>query len=57
MSAPHECEEDLSFCCCRPDGLEPSENCPIHGSGPWPPKCDICGKFMPWESRIQKEQL
>jgi hypothetical protein len=33
-------------CACSIQALEPKETCPIHGSGDWPPRCEICGKFM-----------
>jgi len=29
--------------------LEPNEDCPIHGHGPLPPRCMICGRFMKWK--------
>lgn len=44
----HECKRP-STCCCNTAGTEPSEDCPIHGCGEWPPRCEICGKFMRWE--------
>lgn len=46
----HKCAESRS-CCCRIDGLEPNEDCPVHGAGPWPPRCAECGKFLSWEIR------
>ena len=24
------------------------EDCPVHGHGPWPPRCEECGRFLPW---------
>jgi hypothetical protein len=41
----HECRRS-STCCCSMSALEPDESCPIHGAGEWPPRCEICGKFM-----------
>lgn len=43
---PHECRRPRT-CCCSIQGLEPDEDCPIHG-WPWPPKCEECGRFIPW---------
>lgn len=42
---PHVCQESKT-CCCSVVGIEPDEECPMHGAGPWPPRCDICGRFM-----------
>jgi len=41
----HKCVESTT-CCCDIQKLEPNENCPIHGYGQWPPRCEICGQFM-----------
>ena len=41
----HECKESKT-CTCYSLALEPKEDCPIHGSGPWPPRCEICGRFF-----------
>lgn len=49
MSA-HICEEGKG-CVCSLQALEPDEDCPVHGPGPWPPRCASCGKFMPWACR------
>jgi hypothetical protein len=35
-------------CCCSITALEPREDCPIHGWGEWPARCEICGQFMPY---------
>jgi hypothetical protein len=43
----HICQESRS-CSCSIQGLEPDEDCPLHGY-PWPPKCGICGRFLPWK--------
>jgi hypothetical protein len=40
----HECRRSMT-CNCYLDALEPRETCPVHGV-PWPPRCEICGKFM-----------
>jgi hypothetical protein len=41
----HRCREGRT-CVCSIVALEPEEDCPIHGSGPWPPRCKICGRFI-----------
>ena len=46
----HYCRES-DTCCCSLTALEPDEDCPIHGSGPWPPRCVECGRFMPGSVR------
>lgn len=43
----HICSE-VDYCLCDTMALEPNEDCPIHGPGPFPPRCAICGRFMPW---------
>ena len=35
-----------STCICKINGIEPDEQCPVHGSGEFPLRCEICGKFM-----------
>ena len=45
-STKHVCTESIPFCRCYMFALEPSENCPIHGGGFYPPRCSECGKFM-----------
>lgn len=49
----HVCKQDKS-CCCYILGTEPSENCPSHG-WPWPPRCEECGKFLPWNLQQSQE--
>lgn len=49
----HECRESHT-CCCSMQAVEPDEDCPIHGCGPWPPKCEICGRFLRWEVRLKQ---
>lgn len=44
----HICKE-IDYCTCNQLADEPDENCPIHGSGIFPPRCCICGRFMKWE--------
>jgi len=39
----HTCKEYMG-CACSMEGLEPDENCPVHGY-PWPPRCE-CGRFV-----------
>ena len=48
----HICKESKS-CCCYLLADEPDENCPIHGAGNWPPRCEFCGKFLPWDIRSE----
>lgn len=43
---PHECKPD-GTCRCYILGLEPNEDCPVHGH-PWPPRCGECGRLLPW---------
>lgn len=49
----HVCKR-LDFCTCWPLALEPDEDCPIHGHGPLPPRCCICGRFMKWDDPLEK---
>ena len=46
----HVCHE-YHGCTCSSYALEPSEGCFDHGGGPWPPKCDVCGRFLRWDIR------
>jgi hypothetical protein len=46
----HKCEESKT-CRCYLLSDTPNEDCPIHGAGPWPPRCKICGKFINWNCR------
>lgn len=41
----HVCRE-AKDCCCSLQALEPDEDCPVHAQGPWPPRCEVCGRFM-----------
>jgi hypothetical protein len=41
----HICEESRT-CQCYALADEPNEKCPVHGCGEWPPRCEICGRFM-----------
>lgn len=50
MIKDHICRESKT-CKCYSLALEPDEKCPIHCYGEWPPRCEICGRFMKWESR------
>lgn len=45
-----ECHE-IDYCTCDRSQLEPSKDCHIHGCGTWPPRCCICGKFLPHNIR------
>lgn len=53
MNSPHICQESRT-CQCSIQALEPNENCPIHGCGEWPPRCEHCGRIMKRER--DKEQ-
>ena len=37
----------IHYCRCSMLALEPNEDCPIHGCGPYTEKCGYCGRFMP----------
>jgi len=41
----HICKEPHT-CSCSIQALEPDEECYVHGLGGWPPRCEICGRFM-----------
>jgi hypothetical protein len=41
----HTCKRPQS-CICSSTALEPNENCPVHSLGEYPPRCEICGRFM-----------
>ena len=42
----HVCQENTT-CTCSVDAVEPDSKCPVHsGYREWPPRCEICGKFM-----------
>ena len=41
----HNCKENDS-CICEPHLYESNDNCPVHMSRPWPPRCVYCGKFI-----------
>lgn len=45
MVKKHECRESKT-CKCYQLALEPRENCPVHGSGEWHPRCEVCGRFL-----------
>jgi hypothetical protein len=48
--AAHECQRPRT-CCCSMSADEPSDDCPIHGSGEWPPRCATCGRMMKWQPK------
>lgn len=50
MTSAHICAE-TTVCCCYLLAYEPNERCPIHGCGPWPPRCAECGRLLPWSIR------
>lgn len=37
-----------TLCCCGIALLEPVEECLVHGIGEWPPRCEECGRFVPY---------
>jgi hypothetical protein len=53
---PHKHRESTT-CCCWLQALEPNENCPVHGWGPWPPRCEECGQFLPWSFRPAEDAI
>jgi hypothetical protein len=50
----HHVHEESKTCCCNMLADAPSENCPIHAFGIWPPRCAICGQMMNWEEAHRK---
>lgn len=52
----HICKE-IIHCTCSIIALEPDENCYLHGSGPWPPRCGICGRFISWNVRYANNAI
>lgn len=44
----HICQRPTG-CSCSSQGLEPDKDCPVHSGGEWPPRCEICGRFMKWK--------
>lgn len=47
VKGEHVCERP-NTCTCWPLTLEPDEKCPVHGAGGWSPRCETCGRLMPW---------
>lgn len=45
----HVCER-IDYCICDTMAMEPNEDCPLHGHGPFPPRCGHCGRFLPWQA-------
>lgn len=43
--AAHKCRESQT-CSCYLLATEPNENCPVHGAGEWPPRCEECGRYL-----------
>lgn len=46
----HVCKENLC-CTCYSLALEPSENCPTHGCGNYPPRCMYCGRYIKMKNK------
>jgi hypothetical protein len=42
---PHICRKSNTRGCYQL-ATEPDEECPVHGIGPWPPRCEVCGRFV-----------
>ena len=53
---PHVCRQSTT-CTCSIVGLEPDEECPVHGGGEWPPRCETCGRLMPWPKVEVEEEV
>jgi len=51
-SARHVCRESKT-CACDIQGLEPNEECPVHGAGEYPPRCGTCGRFITRDNKSQ----
>jgi len=49
----HECQPSRT-CRCSIQSLDPKEDCAVHGSGEWPPRCEVCGRFLSWPSWMRK---
>lgn len=49
----HKCRESET-CMCGLLAYEPNDRCPIHGCGEWPPRCEVCGRFMKWSCREEE---
>lgn len=47
----HTCQRPRT-CSCSITADEPNESCPIHGAGEWPPRCQTCGRLMPWPKTV-----
>lgn len=45
-SPKRHAHQESRTCTCWPLALEPDEKCPRHGAGEWPPRCEMCGRFM-----------
>ena len=45
MIERHHCRPPTG-CTCYPLATEPSEACPIHGAGEYPPRCWRCGRYL-----------
>lgn len=50
----HTCKKS-TMCTCSSLGLEPDESCPVHGAGEFPPRCEICGKYMPYKEETAEQ--
>lgn len=42
-------------CKCYALASEPNQHCPIHGDGYWPPRCEICGRFIKWKVVLDQQ--
>lgn len=52
--ANHICSS-ADYCTCSMSALEPNERCAVHGAGEWPPRCQYCGRYLPYNNLIPDE--
>jgi hypothetical protein len=52
----HTCHRSMD-CICSISALEPADQCPQHGGGSWPPRCDVCQRYLPYsEAGVIKQE-
>ncbi len=51
----HPCRESTT-CCCYGAVDDPSPDCPVHSMGSWPPRCEVCGRFLRWKDGLESLQ-
>ena len=53
-----KCSRALGVTCeCSMLADEPYFECPVHGTGHWPPRCCLCGRMLPWSIRQRIRDL